>query len=197
MNTQGLDWSTIAGVVGLLVGIIALLRDVFDVKLQWSSSRSSIKRFFGSRWSVALLTLALVVAAALLGFSVGTRASAADTGSNPQATINAPNDGAEIGRVLNANGTYNNIPSNRELWLYHQDTFTKRYYLDPAETNSGLWQVENIAIGDDHTEDQLKYQLGFISVSREDGARLRIEHDNLPALPASTQTLAEIVFFRR
>ena len=59
MNEQIQTWAAIAGILGLLVGILSLLRDFFN--LQWETSRSLIKRLLVDRRLWASIAILLVL----------------------------------------------------------------------------------------------------------------------------------------
>jgi len=63
MNPELQFWGSIAGILGLIVAILALLRDVFDFQLEWASSSNFLKRLAVNR------RFQLVVAVALIGFA--------------------------------------------------------------------------------------------------------------------------------
>ena len=44
MSEQLQFWSSIAGLLGLFIAILSLLRDTFNFQLQWSDSSSFLKR---------------------------------------------------------------------------------------------------------------------------------------------------------
>jgi hypothetical protein len=56
-------WGAIAGILGFFIAALALLRDIFNFQLNWSTSRNFLKRLVANRW------FQLIVASALVGFA--------------------------------------------------------------------------------------------------------------------------------
>lgn len=56
-------WGSVAGILGLAVALLSLLRDTFNFQLKWSTSSNYVKRFIVSRrFQFGLIAI-------LLGFS--------------------------------------------------------------------------------------------------------------------------------
>jgi len=118
--------------------------------------------------------------------------------SYPQATIRSPSNGTEVGETFNAAGTVQNVPEERELWLYHYDMAAHHYYFDQLLASNGAWHFDNIVIGETGVpEGRNKYRLGLISVNKDDGDLLRQQHDTVQYLPNSALTLTEIFIIRK
>jgi hypothetical protein len=63
MNERLVFFGAIAGILGLFVAILALLRDVFDFQLEWADSRNLLKRLAANR------LVQIIVVVALFGFA--------------------------------------------------------------------------------------------------------------------------------
>jgi len=63
MNINRVSWLDVVAILGVLIALLALLRDVFEFTLKWNTSTSIFKRFIASR-GVRLIVIATI----LLGF---------------------------------------------------------------------------------------------------------------------------------
>lgn len=60
MNSSLEFWGFVAGILALIITILALLRDLFNFQLEWEHSKNYLKRLLVSRWFQFIVALGLV-----------------------------------------------------------------------------------------------------------------------------------------
>lgn len=113
-----------------------------------------------------------------------------------EVSITSHSDGAEVSHTIDISGPYQNIPEDRQIWLYVYATFIRKYYLQPIDRlNNGTWQVRGLIIGEPD-ETGTRFKIGLISVDERDHENLLMNFSALDELPPSSQNLHEITVYR-
>jgi len=60
MNDSIQFLAALAGILGVIIGVLAFVRDLFNIQLSWSNSTSAIKRAVVNRWFLAFATISLM-----------------------------------------------------------------------------------------------------------------------------------------